>query len=361
MKRLIALNWAGKFCAVVLWIGAAQCATAQSGTFITFDVPGALGTEAEGINSSGTVAGVYFDAQYTSHGFIRDAAGNITAIDEPDAAQGGYGTTVFAINDAGEVAGWYAPISNPLVFQGFIRDAQGNFTPVGVPQFETTMVYALSNSGALAGCAQQTDYCSDDGGGTNEGFVRQASGAIIPFVPANATNVTPRAMNSKNAVTGSYSDSKNEIHGFVMTAGGTITEFSLPQFQGTGVGTFPRGINDSNVITGIYYDPKLIARGFIRQPNGKATTINVPGPGVRTYPVAINAGGRSPALIPTRRGTPTPSFVTRSVTSPRSAPLNPVVSEPARSPSIIPAWSRVATMIRRQCLMGSCACRRTRV
>jgi hypothetical protein len=292
MKSWIALSWVGRFCAGMLLMGAAQYGAAQGGTFITFDAPGTLGTTAEGINSSGTVAGVYYDAQLSNHGFIRDSSGNFTIVDEPDAAQGAYlGTTVLAINDSGEVAGWYSPLSNPSVFQGFIRDAQGNFTSIGVPQFETSAVYALSNSGQLAGCAQQTDYCSDDGGGTNEGFIRQTSGAIFPFVPPNATNVTPRAMNSKDAVTGSYSDSKNEIHGFFMTAGGKITEFSLPQFQGPGVGTFPRGINDSNVITGIYYDPELIARGFIREPNGKATVINVPGAGVRTYPVAINAGG----------------------------------------------------------------------
>jgi hypothetical protein len=294
MRSLIASNWVGRFCAtaLLLIVGASRYGTAQSGTFVEFDPPGSLGTTAYGINSAGTVAGVYYDATSTFHGFLRDSSGNFTIVDEPDAAPGDYlGTTVLAINDSGEVAGWYTPLSNPSTYQGFIRDAAGNFTSVGVLHFETSSVFALNNAGQMAGCAQQTDYCTDDGGGTGEGFVRQASGAIFTFVPLNATNVIPRSMNSSGAVTGYYSDSKNEIHGFFLSAGGKITEFSMPQFQGVGVGTFPRGINDSNEITGIYYDPNLIARGFIREANGKATTVNVPGSGVRTYPVGINAGG----------------------------------------------------------------------
>jgi hypothetical protein len=292
MKSSIALNWVERFCAVMMLIGASLNGTAQSGTFVEFDPPGSLGTTAYSINSAGTVAGVYYDATTTFHGFLRDSSGNFTIIDEPDAAQGDYlGTTVLAINDSGEVAGWYTPLSNPSTYQGFIRDAAGSFTSVGVPEVETSSVFALNNAGQLAGCAQQTDYCTDDGGGSGEGFVRQASGAIFTFVPLNATNIIPQGMNSRGAVTGYYSDSRNEIHGFFLNAGGKITEFSMPQFQGVGVGTFPRGINDSDEITGIYYDPNLIARGFIRQANGKATSINVPGSGVRTYAVCINAGG----------------------------------------------------------------------
>jgi len=129
MKSLIALNWAGKFCAVMLLIGAAHYVTAQSGKIIEFDAPGATETIPSGINSANSTAGYYTDSQYVYHGFIRDTSGNLTSFDEPDAAQGAYlGTLPLGINDAGEVAGYYTPLSNPSSYQGFIRDAAGNFT-----------------------------------------------------------------------------------------------------------------------------------------------------------------------------------------------------------------------------------------
>jgi hypothetical protein len=291
MKSLIGLHWVGRFFAVVLLIGASQCVTAQSGKIIEFDAPGATETIPSGINSANSTAGYYTDSQYVYHGFIRDTSGNLTSFDEPDAAQGAYlGTLPLAINDAGEVAGYYTPLSNPSSYQGFIRDAAGNFTSFGVTGMLTEMVFAFNDAGQTAGCATQAEYCPGSGG-ESEGAIRNLSGATVTFLPANAVSVFPESINSGGAVTGSYSDSKGDIHGFVRSASGTITEFDMPDYKGPGVGTWPTSINDSNEIVGRYYDATGRYRGFIRSPQGKLSRFDVPGTDIYTLPWAVNSAG----------------------------------------------------------------------
>jgi hypothetical protein len=292
MKGLIALRSAGRFCAALSFIVAAShYGSAQSGRIIEFDVPGSAETIPSGINSAGSTAGYYTDAQFVYHGFIRDLAGNLTTFDEPDAAQGvSLGTFSLAINDSGEIAGYYTPLSNPSSYQGFVRDALGNFTSFGVTGMLTQMVFALNDAGQTAGCATQAAYCSGDGGGS-EGTIRDLSGAVVTFLPATATTVFPASINSGGAVTGNYPDASGKIHGFVRSAAGAITEFDMPDYQGPGVGTFPNSINDNNEIVGRYYDVTLRARGFIRTAQGKLSRFDVPGTGIYTYPWAINSAG----------------------------------------------------------------------
>jgi len=70
-------------------------------TFQTLDVPGAITTNANGINNAGQIVGTYF-ANDMYHGFLLDG-GNYTSLDVPGAirayAQG--------INDAAQIVGSY--------------------------------------------------------------------------------------------------------------------------------------------------------------------------------------------------------------------------------------------------------------
>src|SRR5439155_16991701 len=80
------------------------------GTFISFDVPGAMPDSMGGvanINNAGQLVGSYYDRtrvqydRYVVHGFIRDAGGRFTTFDAPGP------TYPSGINDAGMVAGSY--------------------------------------------------------------------------------------------------------------------------------------------------------------------------------------------------------------------------------------------------------------
>ena len=77
------------FCIVVVVIAAFSSAFAQH-AIVEFDPPGSTFTIAGGINSSGTVVGLYYDTQNVIHGFTRDSEGNFTIIDAPNAANGEY-------------------------------------------------------------------------------------------------------------------------------------------------------------------------------------------------------------------------------------------------------------------------------
>jgi hypothetical protein len=279
------------FCALVLVIAAFSLAHAQH-TIIEFDPPGSTFTTALGINSSGTIVGLYYDTQNVIHGFTRDSAGNFTIIDVPSAANGQYeGTKASAINDSGQVMGYFNPASSPTSVQGFIRDSSGGFTIVSVPGAGASQLLAMNNLGQTAGCTAQGLYCVYYGS-ADKGFVRGSSGTITTFSPVNAQATSPASMNVHGAVTGTYADSNGHLHGFVRASTGHITEFDLPAYVGSGEGTAPFCINDSGIVTGSYDDKVTLQRhGFIRDSKGSVSTFDVPGTGISTTSWAINSSG----------------------------------------------------------------------
>jgi hypothetical protein len=290
MMRSIALSCVTRFCLAValVIVGASQHGAAQA-TIVEFDAPGSTFTIPDSINSTGSIVGYYIDSQMSSHGFLRDSTGNITTIDAPGAAhEASVGTFPIAINDSAEIAGYYTPLSNPSSYLGFIRDSAGNFSSFGVPGSVTTEVLAFNNAGQTAGCQTVASSC---GASPDQGFVRGPSGGTFAFSPEGAITVDPSGMNASGSVTGSYADSKNSIHGFILSPGDKITEFSLPGFVGSGVGTFPTGINDGGVVAGWFQDEVLRSRGFLRAANGKVTVFDAPGSETYTYTQTINFGG----------------------------------------------------------------------
>jgi probable HAF family extracellular repeat protein len=67
---------------VVLVLVLALPAFATPYIFTSFDYPGAIGTNASGINASGQIVGSYGDSSFQSHGFLKDGA-TYTSFDYP--------------------------------------------------------------------------------------------------------------------------------------------------------------------------------------------------------------------------------------------------------------------------------------
>jgi len=94
---------------------------------IPFDFPGKVGTQALGISPAREVVGVYkvlVDKTWNAHGFVAETRGSVTpadwkftAVDLPGATQ----TIVRAINDGGDLVGYYVDASG--VTHGFIAKA----------------------------------------------------------------------------------------------------------------------------------------------------------------------------------------------------------------------------------------------
>jgi probable HAF family extracellular repeat protein len=82
-------------------LGGRHGAQAASFAFTPLDVPGAISTEARGINPRGQIVGIYADST-GEHGFLYDR-GVFTTIEVPGAS----GTQAFGINPRGQIVGLY--------------------------------------------------------------------------------------------------------------------------------------------------------------------------------------------------------------------------------------------------------------
>lgn len=91
------------------------------GTLRLFNVPGSIGTEVFDINNSGDLAGDYFDASGRQHGFIY-RNGVFQSLDF------GANTTIFAINDLGQAAGASYPDG------GFFTGPYSGFVATPAPE-----------------------------------------------------------------------------------------------------------------------------------------------------------------------------------------------------------------------------------
>ena len=96
-------------------------------------------------------------------------------------------------------------------------------------------------------------------------------------------------------ITGWYSDTIGNLHGFLRVLDGNITAFDAPPGgQITGSTWIPDGpppsINPVGAIAGIYADSGGVEHGFVRTPDGTFTTIDFPGADY-TEALAINRAG----------------------------------------------------------------------
>lgn len=115
------------------------------GNTINITVPGAPGTVPEGINSSGEIAGWYFDSVFTIHAFIRDTTGVFRfPLDYPGASS----TTAAGINDQRWIVGNYF---NATGSHAFLFQPPNAFTSYDYPGATSTAFTGINNSGLLCG------------------------------------------------------------------------------------------------------------------------------------------------------------------------------------------------------------------
>jgi hypothetical protein len=110
-----------------LFCTAQEPAVTNEVSYLSFEVPGALGTYPMSINNSMTVTGYYYVSPTVTRGFLRDADGAITTFD----VLGGVWTEPESINDAGEITGFYEVVAG--VPQSFIRYADGQIVTFNPP------------------------------------------------------------------------------------------------------------------------------------------------------------------------------------------------------------------------------------
>lgn len=247
-----------------------------SGAITTVDVPeaGNLGTGILGIDTAGDTTGFYVDSQDIQHSFFRSAGGAITTFDPPNTI----GSGAQSLNDSGTVAGGFIDANGA---HGYLRTQDGTFTifdPTGTPaQIQIVIPYQINASGAVAGTYIDT-------GGVYHGFYRDPSGNITVLnAPGAGTAATEGTevigINASGTIIGGIAiGNVNGVfgasHSFILTTDGTYNVFDPP--QATAHSSICRGLNDSGTVAGIYRDSNLVRHGYLLTPSGAFTSFDDP-------------------------------------------------------------------------------------
>jgi probable HAF family extracellular repeat protein len=272
----------------ILLLATTPLALAQ-GTYTQIDFPGAVYTQAYGINGAGDVVGGYNDSSGNNHGFFL-SGGVYTTIDDPDVPQ----NFAYGINDVGQIVG-----SNGL--SSFIYDLQTQtFTTVSFPSsHSSTVAFAINNAGVVVGYLlinsnntvgfeykdgsylavrrpgfSETDLVGINGlgqalgddqvGATGTGFLYVGGKFQTIRVPAKL--YTAFGLNDLRAIVGQYRPSgQNASQGFVYQ-NGNLQEIAFPG----SVSGLAFGINNSGMVSGGFADSAGNSHGFTWTPPADA-------------------------------------------------------------------------------------------
>jgi hypothetical protein len=251
-----------------------------AGKFTSFDVPVAAGTSIPvAINLEGSVVGYYADLNSQFHAFIRRPDGTFVSFDGPNGCASGtsagcYGTAAFNINLFGVVAANYEDDSGNFVTVGLIRSPSGKLTTYEVPGIGTGpyqgtgcrgCAVGLNDAGAIAGIYT-------DSNNVYHGFVRSPNGNFTTFDAPGAGTSSYQgtgcgadcavSISALGEVTGTYSDSNYNYHGYFRSSNGTVQSFDPPN----SIETVPDSIGALGVATGYYLDTNNVYHGFLRIP-----------------------------------------------------------------------------------------------
>jgi hypothetical protein len=220
-------------------------------TYVSFSVPGGLGTHPMSINVSMTVTGYYNVSATGARGFLREADGTITTFNVP----GAIWTEPEGINAAGNITGFYELVAG--IPRGFLRYADGRLItfdpppavegmalqsqPISISDFDDiagTYLYAWVNFGTTRYPPQPAV------------FTRSRAGVFNTIPPTSTfgpgfSSLWATAINWSGAVVGYFTGDVPSESGFVAYPDGYWGEFFVPQTRFCDVGqeTIPEGIN----------------------------------------------------------------------------------------------------------------------
>jgi hypothetical protein len=267
--------------ATLCMLGLLTCAAHAVGSeasYISFEVPGALGTYPMSVNTLLEVTGYYNVSPTAARGFVREADGTITTF----YVAGAFWTEPESINAAGDITGFYELVSGvPL---GFLRYADGRIITSDAPVSGLTppqaMPVSMNDFDEAAG-----NYPGEDG--HSSGFTRSRAGGFTTFVYAVGSNypTVVTGLNASGSVVGYFAQDSG-TSSFIQHPDGFWTQFDVPVDVGTQgiLKTNAESINADGVIAGWYF--AVMSRqagaipttgGFARSPQGIVTLFDPPG------------------------------------------------------------------------------------
>jgi uncharacterized membrane protein len=254
-------------------------------TYTTIDVPGSTRTSVNR-NSSHALAGEFDDEDGTTHGFVLNN-GVFTTIDVP----GSVYTTIYGINNSGELCGYFSLPGEGDVTHGFFRDKKGVFTTLDPPGSVHTFANGINEHGDIVGVYRDSDQ-------TRHGFLLSKgiyTTLDVPGAGGPDGGTIPLGMNDHGEVVGdfTYFDGWGLYRFPFVESDGVFTPLyihgsDIPGFW-WGVAT---GINNAGTVVGSYLSLLDFGfHGYVLQ-HGQYATVDVDGPFSQTNVTTINAEGQ---------------------------------------------------------------------
>jgi uncharacterized membrane protein len=244
--------------------------------FSTIHFPGAenlFATEAHGINNHDQIVG----SEEGIAAFVYDH-GNYQKLVAP--FSGVLGTNALAINEAGDIAGYYTSLGT----HAFVKKG-ARFSAIEIPDSISTTAHCINNRGEIVGDCYIPNSSTKGILGT-QGFLFRHGQFTMITPPAWPSGFTPglRALGINDAghIVGSIGDGSE--HGFLYID----QNFQSIVFPGA-KRTFAQSINNHDQIVG-YYGSENDAHGFLFVRN-RFVKIDIPG-ATRTWVYGINDAGR---------------------------------------------------------------------
>jgi hypothetical protein len=220
----------------------------DNGAFKTVNVPHESSTILASANATTMVGQA--SSKLVTVGFTLNSTGTFTTFQVP----GANNTYASGIDAAGTIFGYYNVPSGLPEEQGFILN-KGTYTTFKYPNANDTEVTGMNSSGQIVGSYRLADSFAFNGFLYADGKF-----TTISYPGAFQTNV--QGINSLGEIVGYYSTSENSGYiGFVLN-GATFTSFSAPN----ATSTYAYGINDAGQVAGFAISPTTAEFGYIATP-----------------------------------------------------------------------------------------------
>jgi probable HAF family extracellular repeat protein len=297
---------------------AAPPTNAADYTFNSIDAPGAIQTTPFGINDAGQIVGFFVDSTRVVHGFLfagercskrSDELADrflrkhrcFTALDVPGAVT----TEARGINNAGQIVGFFEETAMGVVQQHGFLYSRGRFTQFDVPGASATAAADINNAG------RRDDFQDDQSGRAGRVAVRHregqitgsfstvtqghgfllAEGSFTTFDVPGAVSTSASGINDRGQIVGEFNTPANPTqrrHGFLRDTSGGLTTIDVPGATDTtanGINNLGQIVGTGTVVVGQQ------EHGFFRDTTGTFTQLDVPGT-MRTDANGINNAGQ---------------------------------------------------------------------
>jgi hypothetical protein len=232
-------------------MGAHGSGAGRSLVITTIDFPGAVFTNAQGVNAVGDLVGFYTDTAGKTHGFLR-SGDQFRSIDFPNAGL----TQARGIGPAGDIVGSYQQPneSGGAPAHGYLLTKRGGFFHVDYPGHLNTIPQRILPDGTILGC-----YHDNDTMDSMHGMEYRRGFSGIPEPMSMNNGATP----DRRLVVGLFTDMDGRGKAYTIDRGA----FRPLEVPGA---AFTAGwdVNPSGVIVGVYQDAAGVFHGFYY--NGQA-------------------------------------------------------------------------------------------